>query len=266
MTRPSTVLKVLAVLVSLAGARTAFAQDPFADHYERATALYGGEAYVESLKEYDAAYALRQPTRLLFDLARVHRKLGHAKEALGYYRRFLTADSEPEPAMRAEAESALAMLGPLVPPPSLAPILQPQPQLPPGYVLRPVRLELRHDRGLIGGGIALLTAGYAAALISGSIFASFTSNDSSSSNGDLAAAGGTLLIPIAGPLISALLYREIYWSVPWALLDGGAQIAGLALIIAGARITKQVPVFSDRFRLSPFASATGGGLSATGRF
>jgi hypothetical protein len=264
MTRLSIVLALFALL----GAATARAQDPFADHYERASALYAGEAYADALKEYEAAYALRQPTRLLFDLARTHRKLGNARNALAYYQKFLAAEPEPEPAMRAEADAACAQLAQLVPPPP-AQVPAPALTLPPGYVLQPVKLELRHDRGLIGGGIGLLTAGYAAALITGSIFASFGNNGSgysSDSKGDLAAAGGTLIIPVAGPLISAFLYRDVVWSVPWALIDGGAQVAGLAMIIAGARVTKKVPVFSDRLRLAPYATNGGGGLLASGRF
>jgi hypothetical protein len=38
------------------------------------------------------------------------------------------------------------------------------------------------------------------------------------------------------------------------------------MIIVGAKVKKRIPIYSERLQLSPYASYTGGGLVATGRF
>jgi hypothetical protein len=77
-----------------------------------------------------------------------------------------------------------------------------------------------------------------------------------------------LLIPIAGPFISGLMMPSVYWTVPWILVDGAAQVAGLAMAIVGATHKKRVAVIGmdDRLRITPYATADGGGISAIGRF
>ena len=63
-----------------------------------------------------------------------------------------------------------------------------------------------------------------------------TSLTPSSASRDLVGAvGGTLLVPIAGPFVSGVLSASYQWAAPWILIDGAAQIAGLAMLVSGAR-------------------------------
>jgi hypothetical protein len=240
------------------------AVDTVEQHEARAQALMQAERYQEALAELEAAYQLRQSPRLLRELAVAHRRLGHSREALDLNQRYLAADQSVDQATRASVMREVAELRALCEP---APAVG-MTNLPPNVSLVPVHFEERHNRGLIAGGVTLLATGYAAAFITGSIFAAIGSNDSgynSSSDGSLAAGGGTLLIPVLGPFISAFTFREVAWSVPWALIDGTAQVAGLAMIIAGARQKHKVPVFG-KVDILPYGGANGGGLMVSGRF
>lgn len=269
-------LRAISLLSALAFCllpRPARADDDFQTHYAEAQTLTAAEDYAGALKELEAAYRLKQPPRLLYEMARAHQKLGDGKQALELYRKYLVAEPSPDPIVKADVDAELKLLVSFAPPPlpPPAPVVVQPPA--PSERLPPFHYVVQHDRGLIGGGISLLATGYAAAFISGTIFASSgganysgSSSGYSDPNGNLAAAGGTLIIPIVGPFIGSLVYRTTYWSLPWSLIDGAAQVAGLAMIIAGARVKHRVPVFSDRLRLSPFASATGGGILASGRF
>jgi tetratricopeptide (TPR) repeat protein len=254
------------VAIALFIAAPARAQDAFSDHYQRGEALAANEQYVEAARELEAAFAIRQPPRLLYELAQVYRKLGNAPRALDYYRRFLIAEPQIGPEARQEMQQEMVRLQQLAPPPAPPPQPAGTLQLPPDIRLAPVRIELRSHRGLIAGGSSLLATSYAAALIAGSMFAALASPYDSSTNGNLQAAGGTLLIPVLGPFIGALVFRTPYWSLPWVLVDGAAQVAGLAMIIVGARKKHKVPVFVDNTMVMPFATASGGGLVASGRF
>lgn len=50
------------------------------------------------------------------------------------------------------------------------------------------------------------------------------------------------------------------------MIDGMAQAAGLAMIIAGIRHKTKVPMYGDRINVAPVASATSAGVSLSGRF
>jgi hypothetical protein len=75
-----------------------------------------------------------------------------------------------------------------------------------------------------------------------------------------------LLIPILGPFVSAGVYRDAAWSLPWAFVDGATQVAGLAMLIAGVKDRHKVPVLVAGVKIAPYASPAGGGLVASGRF
>lgn len=249
----------------------ALAQDAFSDHYGRAVQLSEADQHLEALKAFEAAWAVRQLPKLLLMIARTHQRLGHAREALDHYQRYLVAERTIEPELRAEIDRDMAHLRTIVEPARPAPPTPPAPGPrlglggTDGVHLVPVRYVLRADRGLIGGGAALLASGYVAATIAGSLFLTIgdSSNDSS---GSLSTAGGVLLIPVLGPFISAFIYRNPTWALNWTLVDGAAQVAGLAMIIAGARSKHKVPVFSEKLKMLPYASSQGGGLTVTGRF
>lgn len=96
----------------------------------------------------------------------------------------------------------------------------------------------------IAGGV-LWGASYVPAVVVGSLIligSNSVTFSSSSTKSLIQGAGGTLLIPIAGPFLSGGLSLSLEWAAPWILLDAAAQIAGLAMLVAGAR---SVPVTDD---------------------
>lgn len=80
----------------------------FRQHYEQAVRLYEAGKYQDSLTEFQAAYSIKQLPRLLLNLGQVHRRLGHAKDALGYYEYYLRVEPNPEPKLKADLDRYIA--------------------------------------------------------------------------------------------------------------------------------------------------------------
>lgn len=76
----------------------------FRKHYDRAISYYEKGAYESALTEYQMAYAIKQLPKLLLNIGQLHRKLGHAKDALGYYELYLRVEPNPEPQLKAELD------------------------------------------------------------------------------------------------------------------------------------------------------------------
>jgi hypothetical protein len=240
---------VLAALPVMFLGRPARADDG-TDHRERAAALRDAGMDREALVEWKEAYAVRQEPRLLYEMACAYQKLNLPRQASELFRRYLVAEPSLDDAIRGEVEARLHLLaGPKAPPPPEAH------GLPDGAQLVPVHYKTRARRSLLTGGILLLTLAYAPTVVVGAL--------SSVLGGG--AEVDTLLLPVVGPFISALLVREAVWSLPW-ILDGIAQVAGLAMIISAARNREKVPVFGERLTVVPFADPRGAGLAAFGRF
>jgi hypothetical protein len=251
--------------------RAAFA-DEFQDHLDHATALAQGEHFKEALAELLAAYELRQSPRVLYMIAKAHQRLGDAKAALASYERFLAAFADGDPRYRADAQEQAAqlkhLLGKDVALPA-SPVGAQQPERE-GFELR---WEMKPNVRLMAGGGVLFGAAYAAAVITGGIFLEPSSSTCytyqggpACPSGNLQVAGGTLLIPVLGPFIAALAYRDPVWSVPWALVDGVAQIGGFAMMVYAGQHPKKVPVFAKSVLVLPYGTGRGGGLSAVGTF
>lgn len=265
-------LATLATLAPLA-ARADLASGPDATaeyqaHATRAEQLLQAERYIEAIKELEAAYALRQQSHWLFALGQAHQRLGHASEARVYYQRYLVSaglgGSGSE--QRREATQHLNELN------EFLGATAPRTAAPQGFSPLPYRVEVRpHHRGMLAAGWSLLGVGYAAAFATGTAFAVIESGSRSSSN--FGAAGGTLLIPVAGPVVSTAMVPSaiLYWGLPWLLIDLPLQVCGLALIIKGYTTKQQVVVPNTLIdpgavSVTPYLSPGGGGLSAAGRF
>ena len=99
---------LLALLALLAHSELAPAwadeNEDFRRHYEQAIGLYDRGKYEESIAAFQKAYALRQLPRLLLNLGQLHRKLGRAREALGYYELYLRVEPNPEPKLKVELD------------------------------------------------------------------------------------------------------------------------------------------------------------------
>jgi hypothetical protein len=108
--------RALLVCVALIGAASlvstpASAQDARADaeeHFLRGLRLYEEGHDVAALAEFEAAYRAAPAWQVLYNIARVHERLGHAVEAADTYARVLTeGGASIEPAQRASIEAAL---------------------------------------------------------------------------------------------------------------------------------------------------------------
>lgn len=254
--------------------------DPVAVHQANAKALFASQQYREALAELQAAYALRQEAGLLLEQGRVFTKLGQIADALDAYSRYLAAEPNAPADARTEATHEIARLSAwLVPPTGAAPRpLLPSLRLPSpgldtsGFQMMPVRYEQRRYTGTIAGGIVLLSVGYLPALICGPIWGSMGPYSYRSSSSLQSAVGWSLMLPVAGPFLSALLSAGDTrnfgpaWALPWALVDGMMQVSGLVMIIAGARNKRQVPVILENVKVLPYSQPGGGGVAVVGRF
>jgi hypothetical protein len=143
-----------------------------------------------------------------------------------------------------------------------------------------VRYGTKPHAGLVAGGAVLFGAAYLAVVVTGSALLSSANSQNGQNtfqtcvpstynpncHGNQQIAAGTLLIPFAGPFIAAVAYRDPAWSVTTALVDGAAQVGGLAMMVYAARNPRKVLVYGDRFQVVPYASTASRGLAVVGRF
>jgi len=125
----------------------------------------------------------------------------------------------------------------------------------------------QRNRGLIAGGAVLLSSGYLGAVIAGSFVVA--QSQGSSFSRDLVTernAGGTLFIPVLGPLISSLVFRDPLWSLNWSLVDGVAQMGGVVMIVAGVYSNRKLPAPLAGLRLGPMRTSTTTGFTLSGAF
>jgi tetratricopeptide (TPR) repeat protein len=78
------------------------------EHYQRGTSLYDLGHYPEAIKEFEAAYELKNDPAFLYNLAQSYRQAGDAEQALHFYRTYLRY--VPKPPNKAEIEERIAAL------------------------------------------------------------------------------------------------------------------------------------------------------------
>ena len=112
-----------AVAVLLAGL-AARAEDPRETarrHFDAGKLAFDAGRFEEALAEFDEAYALAPYPQLLYNRARCHAQLGHARRALDDYERYLAVNpGDTEARARAEELRAAAAAEPPLPPPTVA--------------------------------------------------------------------------------------------------------------------------------------------------
>jgi tetratricopeptide (TPR) repeat protein len=98
------------LLVFFAGPSPAAADDPAQAmaHFRQGRRLYQVSDYRAALDEFKRAFLLREDPVFLFNIAQCHRQLGEKRDALVYYRRYLTGD--PAADNRAQVEKLIAEL------------------------------------------------------------------------------------------------------------------------------------------------------------
>ena len=227
--------------------------------------------------ELAAAYESSHDPLLWLRIGRLRLRLHEPAAARGAMQRFLDESPAPHPALKAEAQRALHELRDV--PAALPPPAPPRETTTEGTMslyhdlrLVPLTIERRRDRRLMKIGAGLLAGGYLPALAVSLGFAPSVGQPDAPS----AAANFTLLIPVVGPLISAVVApstndrgngRQLIssWSLPWALTSGLVQVAGFAALVVGA-VPHPVPVLTTQLQLVPYADPTGTGLLAVGTF
>lgn len=261
------------VLAPPPAAASGEASDPFVDQVTSARALLAQQRYREALISWQAAYELRQHPELLLEIARTQQRLGMTQEAITTFRRFLTAHEHANPEARREAETEIARLSRLLPPPAVQFVTE-RGELPYRVTTRP------HHRGMLAAGWTLFALGYAGAFGTGIAMGSlWPSSTGASSSSPSSAAGWTLLIPVVGPVISGIIapatatsrYSTTYglvWTLPLLLADLPFQVIGTALIIQGYRTPQKIvtPNFLTSLQVHPYASPSSGGINLSGSF
>src|SRR5450432_3997317 len=82
------------------------------EHYQRGTPGYDLGRYADAIKEFEAAYEIKNDPALLYNLAQSHRLAGNSEQALHVYRTYLRY--VPKVANRAEIEERIKQLDQLV--------------------------------------------------------------------------------------------------------------------------------------------------------
>lgn len=94
---------LLAIFAISAFGRPALA-DNFEQQFRRGLSLYDKKQYEPAIEAFLAAYEIRQLPRVLLNIAQVYRKIGRSEDALTYYERYLKAEQNPPPKIRADVE------------------------------------------------------------------------------------------------------------------------------------------------------------------
>src|SRR3954470_7567082 len=127
-----------AVWLVVAAAPAARADDPAAaarEHYQRGTTYYDLGKYGDAIREFEAAYEIKNDPALLYNLAQSHRLAGNSEQALHFYRTYLRR--VPRPANRAEIEGRITALEQLVAQKNVTQTTPPNVTIPPGGTTPP---------------------------------------------------------------------------------------------------------------------------------
>lgn len=240
----------------------------YREHFRRAKEFYEDEQFSKALTEFDTAYRLWPKSAVLYLMARAHHQLGHYREAYDKYQIYLAKEPNIPEEQRAQIQAYIAELNAAAQQERVR-IMGPDPFATPQPQAGEARFVYRRRTDMLVAGAVLLPVAYAAALGVGALglvgSATLTGSYSESTLSSARWALGTLFIPVLGPFVSAGIVQDIRWSLPWILVDGAAQVAGLALIIAGSR-KHRVPGAEARVTFFPYRSPNSTGMVLAGTF
>jgi tetratricopeptide repeat protein len=134
---------ILAVVLFLVAPSVARADDATAaaarEHYQKATSYYDLGKYPEAIKEFEAAYEIKNDPALLYNLAQSNRLAGNAEQALHFYRTYLRY--VPHPANRVEIDDRIKQLEILLQQKNATQVTPPNQTIPPGATTPPPSAE-----------------------------------------------------------------------------------------------------------------------------
>ncbi len=109
---------LMALLLGSVVPQSAYAKGDLAEqHYSRGLAFYDSKDYPSAIREFQAAYKIRQLPRILLNIGQVYRKLGMASTALKFYEHYLRVDPKAKPEIKAEVDRYIAMTRAMLDPP-----------------------------------------------------------------------------------------------------------------------------------------------------
>jgi tetratricopeptide (TPR) repeat protein len=100
------------------------------EHYQKGTSYYDLGKYNEAIREFEAAYEIKNDPALLYNLAQSHRLAGNPEQALRFYRTYLRY--VPKAPNRAEIDDRIKQLETLVNQKNAAQTTPPNQAIPPG--------------------------------------------------------------------------------------------------------------------------------------
>jgi tetratricopeptide (TPR) repeat protein len=111
---PVVVVTLVALILTLVRTTPARAEDTITarEHYQKGTSFYDLGRYQDAIKEFEAAYEIKNDPALLYNLAQSHRLAGNSDQALHFYRTYLRRF--PKAPNRAEIEGRITALEQLV--------------------------------------------------------------------------------------------------------------------------------------------------------
>jgi hypothetical protein len=99
-------------LICMGSVNRVQAQETAKDHYLKGNKAFDLGLYDDAIKEYMAAYQLKDDVALIYNIAQAHRLAGHSAEALRFYKVYLI--KEPQARNRTEVEQKIVELKKLV--------------------------------------------------------------------------------------------------------------------------------------------------------
>lgn len=243
----------------IAGARS------YREHVDDAKILEEFGQLPEALTQYELAYSRNPLPYLLYRMASLHDQLEHPREALDLYRRYQAQKPEMTEERQSELANNIARLSVIVDEPH-------RPRPVPRAVDAIATQTRRSSVGLMAAGISIWASSYLAAAITGGLLFAGTQSGQiqrSYSPETLAKAQatfGVLFIPVLGPFVSSMILPSAEWALPWIFLDGAAQIAGLAMTIAGGRSHRARATDANALLIMPSLSPANMGLAVGGQF
>jgi tetratricopeptide (TPR) repeat protein len=105
------------------------------EHYQKGTSYYDLGRYADAIKEFEAAYEIKNDPALLYNLAQSNRLAGNSEQALHFYRTYLRY--VPKVTNRAEIEDRIKQLDQLLAQKNAAQVTPPNQTIPPGGTAAP---------------------------------------------------------------------------------------------------------------------------------